>query len=227
MLFFSPVRATICALLSLVWVTGYSQPSFSQRVVEMPVGYDEARAATYALPNPAVITVKRGIYAEKLVIPSWKRNIRLVGKDRDRVVITHADFLGMEREHADFSDIVTYSTYTSYTVLVQGNDCVLECLKVAITAGSIRRADRCAFINYSLLGHQNGIDLKKKASGITSMIALGIRGFITNMLTVESLPPTLIIILRRGLGRTGRFALQGDERISRFLRYIILVHTPL
>lgn len=161
MLFFSPVRATICALLSLVWVTGYSQPSFSQRVVEMPVGYDEARAATYALPNPAVITVKRGIYAEKLVIPSWKRNIRLVGKDRNRVVITHADFSGMEREHVDFADNVAYGTYTSYTVLVQGDDCVLEDLKVAITAGPVGRADRCAFINFPI-GASEWVTLQKK-----------------------------------------------------------------
>jgi len=117
---------------------------------------------------PAVIIVKKGTYKEKLVIPSWKKHIRIVGEDRAGVVITHADYSGKEREHADFTGNAEYSTYTSYTVLVQGDDCVLENLTIVNAAGPVGQAvalhveaDRCVFVNCSLLGHQDTLYLAK------------------------------------------------------------------
>ena len=117
---------------------------------------------------PAVITVKKGTYAEKLVIPSWKKNIRIIGEDREGVVITRADYSGKEREHADFTGSDKYSTYTSYTVLVQGDDCVLENLTIVNAAGPVGQAvalhveaDRCVFVNCSLLGNQDTLYLAK------------------------------------------------------------------
>ena len=118
---------------------------------------------------PAVITVKEGIYPEKLVIPSWKKNIRIIGENRERVVITNGDYSGKEREFADFTGNALYSTYTSYTLLVQGDDCVLENLTVENTAGPVGQAvalhveaDRCVVVNCSLLGYQDTLYLTKK-----------------------------------------------------------------
>ena len=35
-----------------------------------------------------VIFVKKGVYKEKLIIPSWLTNIEICGEDRDNTVIT-------------------------------------------------------------------------------------------------------------------------------------------
>ena len=38
-----------------------------------------------------VIFVKKGIYKEKVIIPSWLTNIEIIGEDRDQTVITYDD----------------------------------------------------------------------------------------------------------------------------------------
>ena len=38
-----------------------------------------------------VIYVKKGVYKEKLVIPSWLDNIEICGEDRDNTIITYDD----------------------------------------------------------------------------------------------------------------------------------------
>src|SRR5690348_4713368 len=40
------------------------------------------------------IFIKKGIYHEKLVIPSWKTNISLIGESRDSTIITNDDYSG-------------------------------------------------------------------------------------------------------------------------------------
>lgn len=41
-----------------------------------------------------VITIKTGVYNEKVVIPSFKRNITLKGSDREKTVISYNDYSG-------------------------------------------------------------------------------------------------------------------------------------
>src|ERR1041385_432597 len=40
------------------------------------------------------IFIKKGVYKEKLVIPSWKTNISLIGESRDSTIISWNDFSG-------------------------------------------------------------------------------------------------------------------------------------
>jgi pectinesterase len=68
------------------------------------------------------IHIKKGVYEEKLVIPSWKTNISLVGENRDSTIITNNDYSGKAYPGLDAFGRDKYSTYNSYTVLVQGND---------------------------------------------------------------------------------------------------------
>jgi pectin methylesterase-like acyl-CoA thioesterase len=42
------------------------------------------------------IHIRKGIYREKLIIPSWKTNLSLIGEDRDSVIITDGPFAGIE-----------------------------------------------------------------------------------------------------------------------------------
>ena len=40
------------------------------------------------------IFIRKGIYQEKLIIPSWKTNISLIGEDASNTIITNADYSG-------------------------------------------------------------------------------------------------------------------------------------
>lgn len=109
------------------------------------------------------ISIKKGIYHEKLVIPSWKCNIMLIGDGEDNTIITNSDFSGKAYPQGkDAFGKTAFTTYTSYTVLVQGNDFTAKNLTIANASGPVGQAvalhaegDRCAVINCSLLGNQD------------------------------------------------------------------------
>lgn len=121
------------------------------------------------------IYIKKGIYKEKLIIPSWKTNISLVGESRDSTIITNDDFSGKPLPHG--KDTATgrdkYSTFNSYTVQVKGNDFRASNLTIQNTAGRVGQAvalhaegDRCVIENCRLLGNQDtlyvGIDSSRQ-----------------------------------------------------------------
>lgn len=109
------------------------------------------------------IYIKKGVYKEKIVIPSWKTNIILVGENRDSTIISYDDFAGKRLAVRDeFLKTDSIRTYTSYTVLVEGNDCSIENLTVKNMAGRVGQAvalhvdgDRFVAKNCSLLGNQD------------------------------------------------------------------------
>jgi pectinesterase len=109
------------------------------------------------------VHIKKGVYREKLVIPSWKTHISLVGESAESTIISNNDYSGKAvpgGKDAFGKDKMT--TYTSYTVLVQGNDFKAENLTIENTAGRVGQAvalhveaDRCVFTNCRLLGNQD------------------------------------------------------------------------
>lgn len=109
------------------------------------------------------IYIKNGIYREKLVIPSWKTNISLIGEDRDSTIITYDDHAGKRLSTRDeFLKTDSIRTYTSYTVLVEGNDCRIENITIKNTAGRVGQAvalhvegDRFVATNCKLLANQD------------------------------------------------------------------------
>lgn len=110
-----------------------------------------------------IIHIKKGTYHEKLVIPSWKTRISLVGDDAQNTIITNDDFSG--KPYPGGKDALgkdKFSTYTSYTVLVQGNDFTAENLTIQNTSGRVGQAvalhiesDRCIIKNCHILGNQD------------------------------------------------------------------------
>jgi pectinesterase len=101
----------------------------------------------------AVIFIKNGTYKEKLLIPSQKTNITLLGESKEGVVITYGDYSGDAEKH---------STYTSSTVRVQGNDFTAENITFENSAGRVGQAvalhvegDRATFRNCRMLGNQD------------------------------------------------------------------------
>lgn len=115
-----------------------------------------------------LIIIKSGIYNEKVVIPAFKRNIALKGSDRENTIISYNDFSGKPFRGIDVTGDPRFSTYTSYTFLVQGNDCSVENLTIENTAGKVGQAvalhtegDRVSVKNCSILGNQDTLYLAK------------------------------------------------------------------
>jgi pectinesterase len=110
-----------------------------------------------------VIHIRNGVYHEKLVIPSWKTMIMLEGESEDSTIISYDDYSGKPVPGGkDAFGKEKMTTYTSYTVLVQGNDFSAENLTIRNTAGRVGQAvalhvegDRCVVRNCKLLGNQD------------------------------------------------------------------------
>jgi pectinesterase len=109
------------------------------------------------------IKVKPGIYHEKIVIPTWKKKISIIGESNTNTIITNNDYSGKDYPGGkDAFGRSKFSTYTSYTVLVQGDDFVAENLTIENTSGRVGQAvalhvegDRAIFKNCRLLGNQD------------------------------------------------------------------------
>lgn len=98
------------------------------------------------------IYIKNGIYKEKLVIPSQKSKISLIGENKEQTIITFDDYSGKNG----------INTYTSHTVLVQGNDFKAENITFENSAGPVGQAvalhveaDRVVIRNCKILGNQD------------------------------------------------------------------------
>ncbi|RZK24132.1 MAG: pectin esterase [Hymenobacter sp.] len=99
------------------------------------------------------IQIKHGVYQEKLVVPSHKTHVRLVGESATGTIIRWGDHTG---------DAAGHNTYSSHTVLVQANDFTAENLTFENSAGPVGQAvalqvdgDRATFRHCRLLGNQD------------------------------------------------------------------------
>jgi pectinesterase len=104
-----------------------------------------------------VIFVKNGVYNEKLLIPTWKTHITIIGQNVDSTVITFNDYSGK----IDASG-KKLNTFTSFTCMVAGNNIVMENITFVNSAGRVGQAvalhvegDRCVFRNCKLVGNQD------------------------------------------------------------------------
>lgn len=98
------------------------------------------------------IYIKKGIYREKVVIPSQKTRITLIGESAAETIITYDDYSGKNG----------LTTYTSYTVLVKGNEFKAENLTFENSAGSVGQAvalhveaDKVIIKKCRILGNQD------------------------------------------------------------------------
>ncbi len=100
------------------------------------------------------VYVKKGIYKEKVIIPSWLENIELIGEDRDQTLITYDD-------HANINRMGTFRTYT---VKVEGNRITFRNLTIENNAAQLGQAvalhtegDCLVFVNCRFLGNQDTV----------------------------------------------------------------------
>lgn len=107
-----------------------------------------------------VIFVKKGLYKEKLIIPSWLTNIEICGEDAENTIITYDD-------HANVFIPGTnrkMGTFRTYTVRVDGNDITFKNITIENNAARLGQAvalntqgDRLIFVNCRILGNQDTV----------------------------------------------------------------------
>lgn len=112
--------------------------------------------ASKAFPyNRVRIFIKKGVYHERVFIPSWNTKISLIGESKDSTIISYDD-------NFKKTDKGRNSTFYTSTLLVQGNDFHAENLTIENTSGPVGQAialsveaDRCSFSNCKFLGNQD------------------------------------------------------------------------
>ena len=107
-----------------------------------------------------VIFVKKGIYKEKLIIPSWLTNIEICGEDAEQTVITwddHANIRTQERPKG-------MGTFRTYTLKIEGSDITLKNITIENNSARLGQAValhtegyRLVFVNCRFLGHQDTV----------------------------------------------------------------------
>lgn len=151
----------------IIWAQQITYPTHFTVAQDGSGDFKTIQAAVNAVRDlsqqQVTIFIKNGIYHEKLVIPSWKTKITLVGEDKEHTIISNGDYSGKANPAGkDQFGRDNFTTYTSYTVLVQGNDFHAENLTIENTAGRVGQAvalhvegDRVVIKNCRLLGNQD------------------------------------------------------------------------
>ena len=107
-----------------------------------------------------VIFVKKGVYKEKLIIPSWLTNIEICGEDRDKTIITYDDHANIKMPGTEKG----MGTFRTYTLKIQGNDIKMKNITIENNAARLGQAvalhtegTRIIFVNCRFLGNQDTI----------------------------------------------------------------------
>lgn len=118
------------------------------------------------------IFIKNGTYKEKIIVPSWKTNIRLLGESNEHTIITWDDYSGKSiASGKDATGSTKFSTYTSATLLVQADDFTAENLCIVNSAGRVGQAvalhvegDRAVIRNCRIIGNQDTLYTARSSS---------------------------------------------------------------
>ena len=116
-----------------------------------------------------VIYVKKGVYKEKLIIPSWLTNITICGEDRDNTIITWDDHANIKMPVGGLDSEAAVKgkpmgTFRTYTLKVQGSYITLKDITIENNAAKLGQAvalhtegDHILVQNCRLLGNQDTV----------------------------------------------------------------------
>lgn len=119
------------------------------------------QAAIMAVPDfrnvPTYIFIKSGVYKEKIILPTSKTKVILIGEDVENTILTHDDFAS---KHNKFGEEM--GTTGSSSFFVFGDDFAARNLTFANSSGPVGQAvairvtgDRAFFENCKFLGFQD------------------------------------------------------------------------
>lgn len=107
-----------------------------------------------------VIYVKKGVYKEKLTIPSWLNNIEVCGENAENTIITYDDHANIRMPETG----KPMGTFRTYTVKVQGCRILFKNITIENNAARLGQAvalhtegDRIMFTGCRLLGNQDTV----------------------------------------------------------------------
>ncbi len=158
------ITKKLSLLLTLLLVV---TSSFAEIKYEMTVAQDgsgdyttiqDAINATKAFPDKRItITIKDGVYHEKVKVHAWNNLLTLKGESKDKTIITYDDYFGK-------IDLGRNSTFYTYTLLIDADDCIVQNLTVINSSGPVGQAvalhvekDRCQIVDCKILGYQDTV----------------------------------------------------------------------
>lgn len=150
------VVALLCSTVSLSAAT-----QWKDTIVVARDGTGDYRTLTEAMEGirafmdyKVTVLVKKGVYKEKVVVPSWLQNVDFIGENAENTIITYDD-------HANIGKMGTFRTYT---VKVEGNGITFRNLTIENNAAQLGQAvalhtegDCLMFINCRFLGNQDTV----------------------------------------------------------------------
>lgn len=151
----------MCILVLCIVQLGIAQPQYKTRYTVSADGTGDFRTikevmeVCKAFPDERiVITIKPGVYKEKVEVFSWTTKVSFIGERAENTIITFDDYSGK-------GDI---NTFTSWTVKVLGDDFYAENITFENSAGPVGQAvalhveaDRAVFKNCRFIGNQDTI----------------------------------------------------------------------
>lgn len=163
------MRLLFLYLMLLISPVLFAQQNYPSKLTVAADGSGDYRTIQEAVnafraysPVPLQLYIRNGVYKEKLVIPSWITNLTITGENADSTIITNDDYSGKFRSKDTVADKTKYSTFSSFTVWVQGNDITIKDLTIRNTAGRVGQAvalhvdgDRVMVQNCRLFGNQD------------------------------------------------------------------------
>lgn len=175
--------ATCLFLFCLVTACGSKMP-FTPSVVVAQDGSGDCstlQAAINMAPNNGterfIIYIKNGTYdTEKLIIPTEKKNLVLVGEDREKTVISYHIYDCDSPDSENKCPAESWALWkdqrelirTSATLTIMTDDCLFENLTISNTAGPVGQAlavtvrgDRIVFRDCNLLSYQDTVYLPR------------------------------------------------------------------
>lgn len=102
-----------------------------------------------------VVYIKNGIYKEKVVVPSWVKNVIIVGEDADHTILTNNDGAKINK----------MGTFRTYSLKVEGSDITIKNVTIENNAPKEMgqavalhtEGDRLVFIGCRFLGNQDTV----------------------------------------------------------------------
>ncbi len=154
----------ISALLTFLLVV---TSAFSEIKYELTVAQDgsgdfttiqAAINASKAFPDKRItINIKNGVYREKVKVHAWNNLLTLRGESKDKTIITYDDYFSK-------IDLGRNSTFYTYTLMIDADDCIVQNLTVINSSGPVGQAvalhiekDRCQIVDCKILGYQDTV----------------------------------------------------------------------
>jgi len=154
------MRPTFATFVLLLCSAAYAQYQTEIQVAPDGTGdYTTIQAAidgAKSFPDRRItISIKNGVYVEKVKVHTWNSRLTLKGAGADSTIIRWDDYFDKMQRGRN-------STFHTATLLVQGDEFRAENLTIENTAGPVGQAvavaveaDRCVFANCWMLGHQD------------------------------------------------------------------------